>query len=252
MSIGGIQVSAATLAALQNLPQASPDLDRLVEQQEELGTLMERFNRGENKDCPQKGDPEREGQWNEAGQQLFSATFDFNEAVDKMVRQREALGGLISPQDIKDMNIETLMMFVQMGRANMMEAQLRDQIGTIQGRTDKVGELRHLLNALKELKKGEDGKYVISPELAQKLKDNGINVNENKTGDITTYSLDSDGMAAAQARLSADIDQNNASQQMEMIKMQQLMEKRNESYNLLTNFMKKTADQIGSIIGNMR
>lgn len=246
MSIGGIQVSGATLSALQNLPQAGQDLEQLMSQREELGTKLDQFNRGD-KESPLPGDQRQS--WNESGQRLFSATFDFNEATDKMLRNSLALAGSLSPENIKEMNLETLVMYVQMGRANMMEAQLRDQIGGIQGRTEKLGELRDLLNQLKACPKGADGKTQIPKELGDKLKANGIRLDDVAGGG---YSLDAAGMESAQNTLNAQIDQNNASQQIDMIKMQQLMSKRNEAYDMLTNFLKKSADEINTVIGNMR
>ncbi len=48
------------------------------------------------------------------------------------------------------------------------------------------------------------------------------------------------------------MDTNNSSNQMDMLRLQQLTSKRNESFELMTNFVKKMADSRQSIISNMR
>jgi hypothetical protein len=48
------------------------------------------------------------------------------------------------------------------------------------------------------------------------------------------------------------IDSLNSSQQMDMLRMQSLTNKRNEAFDLMTNFMKKMADSRSSFLGNMR
>ena len=48
------------------------------------------------------------------------------------------------------------------------------------------------------------------------------------------------------------IDSASSAQQMDMLPLQSLLNKRNEAFDLMTNFMKKFADSRDSIIGNMR
>lgn len=48
------------------------------------------------------------------------------------------------------------------------------------------------------------------------------------------------------------IDNLSNSQQMEMLRLQSLSNKRNEAFDLLSNFIKKMQDNRSSIIGNMR
>lgn len=49
-----------------------------------------------------------------------------------------------------------------------------------------------------------------------------------------------------------DIDTLSNSQQMEMLRLQSLSNKRNEAFDLMTNFVKKMQDSRSSIVGNMR
>jgi TolA-binding protein len=52
--------------------------------------------------------------------------------------------------------------------------------------------------------------------------------------------------------IKGQIDAVGNSQQMEMLRLQGLTNKRNEAFDLMTNFMKKQSDSKSSIIGNMR
>ncbi|WP_245608624.1 hypothetical protein [Saccharibacillus sacchari] len=57
--------------------------------------------------------------------------------------------------------------------------------------------------------------------------------------------------ATAEAR-KAQIDAASNSQQMDMLRLQSLSNKRNEAFDVMTNFIKKMQDSRSSIIGNMR
>lgn len=50
----------------------------------------------------------------------------------------------------------------------------------------------------------------------------------------------------------AQIDATNSTQQMDMLRLQSLSNKRNEAFDLMTNLVKKMQDSRSSIIGNMR
>ncbi|MDM5280381.1 hypothetical protein QUF95_23730 [Paenibacillus silvae] len=60
------------------------------------------------------------------------------------------------------------------------------------------------------------------------------------------------GDQAAVQSLKGQIDALSNSQQMDMLRLQSLSNKRNEAFDLMTNFIKKMQDSRSSIIGNMR
>ncbi|MCK6077751.1 hypothetical protein KZX70_23155 [Paenibacillus silvae] len=60
------------------------------------------------------------------------------------------------------------------------------------------------------------------------------------------------GDQAAVQSLKGQIDALSNSQQMDMLRLQSLTNKRNEAFDLMTNFIKKMQDSRSSIIGNMR
>lgn len=60
------------------------------------------------------------------------------------------------------------------------------------------------------------------------------------------------GDEAAIQKLKGQIDGASNSQQMDMLRLQSLSNKRNEAFDVMTNFIKKMQDSRSSIIGNMR
>lgn len=60
------------------------------------------------------------------------------------------------------------------------------------------------------------------------------------------------GDQAAVQTLKGQIDTISNSQQMDMLRLQSMSNKRNEAFDLMTNFIKKMQDSRSSIIGNMR
>ncbi|MDN4605131.1 hypothetical protein P5G61_28165 [Paenibacillus sp. F6_3S_P_1C] len=63
--------------------------------------------------------------------------------------------------------------------------------------------------------------------------------------------IQSGDTSQAQA-LKGQIDSLSNSQQMDMLRLQSLSNKRNEAFDVMTNFIKKMQDSRSSIIGNMR
>ncbi|MEO2255760.1 hypothetical protein ABGV43_02300 [Paenibacillus amylolyticus] len=60
------------------------------------------------------------------------------------------------------------------------------------------------------------------------------------------------GDEAAVQKLKGQIDAASNSQQMDMLRLQSMSNKRNEAFDVMTNFIKKMQESRSSIIGNMR
>jgi len=60
------------------------------------------------------------------------------------------------------------------------------------------------------------------------------------------------GDTATAAQRKSEIDALNNSQQMDLLRLQSLSNKRNEAFDMMTNFIKKMQDSRSAIIGNMR
>jgi len=164
----------------------------------------------------------------------------------------------INPQDLAGMDLETALMAVQSQRAQLLEGQLKSQIEEVQKRNEATQHLNTFLTALNHegaakephisLTDKIDDSKPDSPTWGDKLKEFGIEqANIDKNG-----SLDAKEIAAAADLLKGKIDSLNSSQQMDMLRLQSLTNKRNEAFDVMTNFIKKMQDSRSSIIGNMR
>jgi len=176
------------------------------------------------------------------------------------------VGGTLRPMDISGLDLETAMLLVQSRRAELLESQLGDRITELQGRNDNIARLNTLLADVAKLRpSGTDPlKWAnLGADTAQgkamykRLQEAGVAI--PTTGDDR---VDEPGTGIHDARqrtfdawnqqLKARIDEANSTQQMDMLKLQSLSNKRNEAFDLMTNFIKKMADARSSVLGNMR
>lgn len=174
-------------------------------------------------------------------------------------------GGGIIVGDIKGLDLESAMMAVQMQRANLLETQLKDRMQDIQKRNDEVGKLNALVADLKKMRpagtdpekwgnlgaNAAEGKAnyarlqaagVTMPTGADKVDEPGTGIYDAKQKTYDKWTEEIKGK----------IDAQSSSQQMDMLRMQSLTNKRNEAFDVMTNFIKKMQDNRSSIIGNMR
>lgn len=148
------------------------------------------------------------------------------EKMDAQSQQQFMAGFQANSMNISSMDIETALMAVQNERVRLLEAQLQDQIMEVQKRNKLVSELNEKLTAVKvnlaELKnaKGPEDKIRELEETIDQLK--------------------------------REVDAASNSQQMDMLRLQSLSQKRNEAFDTMTNFIKKMQESRASIIGNMR
>ncbi|MEK3663093.1 hypothetical protein NSQ29_26360 [Paenibacillus sp. FSL F4-0236] len=149
--------------------------------------------------------------------------------------------------NIQGMDLEAAMMAVQSSRASMLEDQLKDQIASVQAKNETISKLNQLLGVInEELAKLPSG---AEANAAVKLAD-------DKGAMFTAMS-----MAIPQTKgqlenllgqIKSQIDSASNSQQMDMLRLQSLTNKRNEAFDTMTNFIKKMQDSRSSVIGNMR
>lgn len=137
------------------------------------------------------------------------------------------IGG-VSPLSIQGMDIEAAMMAVQSQRAELLENQLKNQIESVQAKYNEITKLNEQLAALNV----ERSKYPANPTAPQREQLAKL-----------------DGQIQ---QLKSQLDSLSNSQQMDMLRLQSLSNKRNEAFDLMTNFIKKMQDSRSSIIGNMR
>ena len=192
------------------------------------------------------------------------------------------IGG-VGPINVQGLDLETAMMAVQSQRANLLETQLKDQISSVQARNDQISKLNQLLGTLNKAAAlfGGDAKadtridknsqfsansYAIEREVNSAAITAGVNLDFGTNtsdggaltnsgsrlpgglrGDVTKGKLD-----GKIQEIKSQIDSLSNSQQMDMLRLQSLSNKRNEAFETMTNFIKKMQDSRSSIIGNMR
>ncbi|MDH6370666.1 hypothetical protein M2444_002451 [Paenibacillus sp. PastF-3] len=167
-------------------------------------------------------------------------------ATQNSVGSVNGVGGM-TQVNIQDMDLETAMMAVQSSRASMLDEQLKDQIAAVQAKNETISQLNQLLGVINE----ELGKLPSGAEVSS-----AVQLADNKGAMFTAM-----GMAIPQTKgelenllgqIKSKIDSASNSQQMDMLRLQSLSNKRNEAFDVMTNFVKKMQDSRSSIIGNMR
>ena len=179
----------------------------------------------------------------------------------------------MSGVDLKGLDLETAMMMVQTKRTELLESQLKDQIDQVSKRNDQIAKLNETMAQLNALNARFDGDAKSTDKL-NKIKDwnkdgKDVPVREQLVESANAAGLNLKGMNiidgnghlgnatkgdvdAAIQKIKGLIDAESNSQQMDMLRLQSLSNKRNEAFDLMTNFIKKMNDGRASIIANMR
>ncbi|MGE4427110.1 MAG: branched-chain amino acid ABC transporter substrate-binding protein [Solirubrobacteraceae bacterium] len=126
---------------------------------------------------------------------------------------------------LQTVDIETALMLVQRERVSLLETQLSEQIKELQARNAQTVRLTELLGRLQAQVAG------FSPE-------SGLSSLEDAH--------------AAIARVKREMASATNSQQMDMLRLQSLTNRRNEAFDLMASFVKKMQDARNSIVRNMR
>ncbi|MBC05424.1 MAG: hypothetical protein CMO10_03930 [Thalassospira sp.] len=184
--------------------------------------------------------------------------------------------------------MEEMMMLVQAERASNLESQMADQIKEIQSRNEQVRQLNDLLSSLRAVRPSGDNpdKWAVlgsnrqeSRETIRALAEAGVpvtiqllddgslddlkglpNVTVKTThGDGISDEYGSNGYDAQQKTIDTwindikgKIDGLNSTGQLDMIRMQSLMNKRNQAFDTLSNTLQKIQKSLDAIVGNMR
>lgn len=180
-----------------------------------------------------------------------------NDALGKGATQN-AIGsvGDTTSININGMDLETAMMAVQSNRASALEQQLKDQIAAVQAKNDQIAKLNQALASANRLLGvfGGDAKAdtpvpsnatsgAIAAELQTALK------NASLSDPLPSAKGQLEGLIQ---KIKSQIDALANSQQMDMLRLQSLSNKRNEAFDTMSNFIQKMQDSRSSIIGNMR
>ncbi|MEC4720736.1 hypothetical protein RY831_16350 [Noviherbaspirillum sp. CPCC 100848] len=158
------------------------------------------------------------------------------------------------------MDLETALMAVQSERANQLEIQLKGQLDAVQNRNANIAKLNGVLGQLNAL----DGKFPSDAKPTDKIggKASSTDVSALNTalkdaelGGVFPKGFNTDAtksdIAGAIGNIKSLIDAQGNSQQMDMLRLQSLSNKRNEAFDIMTNFVKKMQDSRSSIIQKM-
>jgi hypothetical protein len=187
-----------------------------------------------------------------------------------------SMGG-ISAASIQGMDLETALMAVQSNRANLLETQLKDQMASGQAKNDQIAKLNQALGELNKVAAQfpsdataghklsdtafKDNDYQMEKEANSAMSTAGVTPFSGGTGRMVGESWYPGGVGGGTTKgqvdgaiqqLKSQIDAQSNSQQMDMLRLQSLSNKRNEAFETMTNFIKKMQDNRSSIVGNMR
>lgn len=170
----------------------------------------------------------------------------------------------VSSMNIQGMDLETALMAVQSNRANLLETQLQSQMQSVQDRNKTIEEMNGALStinsSLGHAPTGAPSTFPVTNADGFVLDRTGKPTAENLMDEFQKVGLNADAarnlnkgqMEQAIQTIKGQIDAQGNSQQMDMLRLQSLSNKRNEAFDIMTNFVKKMQDSRSSIIGNMR
>ena len=171
--------------------------------------------------------------------------------------------GMLSVEALRTMDIETAMMAVQGCRANLLESNLKTQMEGVQARNNKIAKLNDLLGNLNKAAAKFNGDAKADTQLKDAAGSTSAGESSTDIWNSAVSADVSDSFRVYDNSTKADIDgwvqkvksmidSESNSQQMDMLRLQSLTNKRNEAYEVMSNFMKKMADSRSSILSTWR
>ncbi|MEJ2044098.1 MAG: hypothetical protein P8X74_14890 [Reinekea sp.] len=146
----------------------------------------------------------------------------------------------------ENMDPFTLILLLQEERVGLLDDQVRDQTKRMQDINKDIKGLGKVIGEVNQassgLEKGDD-KTNISDELRQTLVSAGVDVPDGE--------ISKDQLNAMSETLKSKRDGLNNDSQMEMIRLQGLLNKQQQAYQLMSTIMKKEHDLISSTIRNI-
>lgn len=171
-----------------------------------------------------------------------------NDALGRGATQNAIANGATA-SDISNMDIETALMMAQSERTKLLETQLNTQIKEVQLRNEQLAKLNIVMNEIRAQEgqipsdAGVTQAIIASVDLTNALVNAGLNEKSPKS----KAELD-----VLKKKVESLVTSMTNSQQMDMLRLQSLTNKRNEGFDLITNIAKKMSDTRTSNIGNMR
>ncbi|GIP19680.1 hypothetical protein J40TS1_53220 [Paenibacillus montaniterrae] len=157
------------------------------------------------------------------------------------------MGGIsgFTPMQLQGLDLETALLMVQQQRTSLLDQQLSSQINDVTARNQTIAEYNTLIGKLYQAKNQSSASIALDKDTNDSLLKHGFVTKTNSS--YSSQEIDS-----IISSLRSKIDATSNSQQMDMLRLQSLTNKRNEAFDVMTNFIKKMQDSRSSIIGNMR
>ncbi|WP_187394988.1 hypothetical protein [Pigmentiphaga aceris] len=163
--------------------------------------------------------------------------------------------GAINLQNLQSLDLETALMMVQSERTKLLDSQLQTQIQEVQNRNELSSKLNTALNAMNTVLNRAGTNAADKPSSATDAEIAAVKTAFKDAG-ITDVSITKDtkrsDIETAITKVKGQIDALGNTQQMDMLRLQSMSNKRNEAFDVMTNFVKKMQESRSSIIGNMR
>ena len=157
------------------------------------------------------------------------------------------------------MNIPELILAIQVERGQILDNQIKGQMEDMQKRNEWLRDANAALGAMRAARPTSQDGGAVSYGTFTDSKGQTQNVHEwmQQNGvAIETTGNDRVGVQSefdqAIQNLKSSIDTVNNQSQMDMVRLQGLMDKRNQAFDMMTNTISKSSKSLDSIIGNMR
>lgn len=165
---------------------------------------------------------------------------------------------------LDSMDLETAMLMVQTQRTQLLDQQLRDQIDELRKRNEQTARLNELLAALSSVRNrfpagAAAGARLDSTGAAASYAEALGRLRTAESSAALTLELPQDAASWTKAQIDTAvsavrgaIDALTNTQQMDMLRLQSLTNKRNEAFEVMAAFIKKMQEARSSIVGNIR
>ena len=158
-----------------------------------------------------------------------------------------------------DLNIPELILAIQVERGQILDKQIKGQMEDMQKRNEWLRDANAALAAMRNNRPttDSDGKPSYGTftdangrkqDVATWARANGIDVPTAPDH----HGIKQSQFDAAIQNMKSSIDTVNNQSQMDMVRLQGLMDKRNQAFDMMTNTLSKTGKSLDSVISNMR
>lgn len=163
------------------------------------------------------------------------------------------------------MDLGTLMMMLQLDRTKELDRQIEDQMNEISQRNAKLKNMNELLSKMRKMKSDgsdDDGSITIGDQTKSLWRGTDNKGTGSWAKEYGINWTDINGGASKKTRdgqwdtnienLKGVIDGINSDSQLSMIRLQSLIDKRNQAFEMASNTLQKVGQNMDKLVGNQR